>query len=64
VTHWKTTFDPDDGEPIGALCDCDIDADHDGTGDLMLPDPAPPSRETREGITGMQWDNLGSGGAS
>ena len=98
MTHWKTTFDPDDGEPIGALCDCDIDADHDGKGNLIDPDPAPsPSRETgasgcsnppeescsdagcpvhgdrdndwdyagqqeREGLTGMAWDNLGSGG--
>ena len=63
MTHWKTTFDPDDGEPDGALCYCDIDEDHDGNGNLMSFDPAPPSRETREGITGMQWDNLGSGGA-
>ena len=64
MTHWKTTFDPDDGDPIGALCYCDIDDDHDGNGNLMLfEDQAPSSRETREGITGMQWDNLGSGGA-
>jgi hypothetical protein len=64
MTHWKTTFDPDDGEPIGALCDCDIDADHDGTGDLMFPEPEASSRETREGITGLYWDNLGHGGAA
>ena len=32
MTHWKTTFDPDDGEPIGALCDCEIGDDHDGAG--------------------------------
>lgn len=67
MTHWKTTFDPDDGEPIGALCYCDIDDDHDGNGNIMFPDPdpaptSPETRETREGITGMQWDNLGSGG--
>jgi hypothetical protein len=66
MTHWKTTFDPDDGEPDGALCYCDIDADHDGNGNLMFPEPEASSRETqetREGITGMYWDNLGSGGA-
>ena len=45
MTHWLTTFDPDNGEPTGALCNCEIDGDHDGTGDLMFPDPAPPSRE-------------------
>jgi hypothetical protein len=67
VTHWKTTFDPDDGEPIGALCYCDIGEDHDGNGNLMFPEPdASPreTQETREGITGMHWDNLGSGGAA
>lgn len=57
MTHWKTTFDPDDGEPAGELCHCDIDQDHDGRGSPMFPE----SRETREGITGMFWDNLGSG---
>jgi hypothetical protein len=30
--HWKTTFDPDDGEPIGEVCACDIGEDHDGAG--------------------------------
>ena len=69
MTHWKTTFDPDDGEPIGALCYCDIDEDHDGNGNLMnFPDPAPPTREAgkqaAEGITGLHWDNLGHGGTA
>jgi hypothetical protein len=40
MTHWLTRWDPDDGEPYGALCDCDIDADHDGNGDLMFPETA------------------------
>jgi hypothetical protein len=39
MTHWKTTFDPDDGEPIGELCYCDIGEDHDGRGDPMFPEP-------------------------
>ncbi len=38
MTHWKTTYDPDDGTPIGELCDCGIGGDHDGTGNLMFPD--------------------------
>jgi len=37
VTHWLTVFDPDDGEPEGFLCHCDIDADHDGAGNIMFP---------------------------
>jgi hypothetical protein len=28
--HWLTRFDPDDGEPYGTLCDCDIGDDHTG----------------------------------
>lgn len=32
VTHWLTRYDPDDGEPYGTLCDCDLGADHDGDG--------------------------------
>jgi hypothetical protein len=41
VTHWLTTYDPEDGEPIGSLCWCDIDHDHDGKGEYMnlLVDP-------------------------
>jgi len=37
MTHWRTTFDPDDGTPTGALCDCDIGDDHDGAGNVMFP---------------------------
>lgn len=33
--HWLTTYDPDDGEPVGTLCDCETGGDHDGTGTLM-----------------------------
>ena len=36
--HWLTLFDPDDGEPYGTVCDCDIGADHDGDGNLMFPE--------------------------
>ena len=32
MTHWLTTYDPADGEPIGSICDCDISDDHDGAG--------------------------------
>jgi hypothetical protein len=32
VTHWLTTYDPDDGTPEGVVCNCDIDEDHDGAG--------------------------------
>lgn len=38
MTHWLTRFDPDDGEPYGTVCDCDIDADHDGAGNLTDPE--------------------------
>lgn len=38
MTHWLTTFDPGDGEPIGTICECEIDADHDGYGDAMFPE--------------------------
>ena len=66
VTHWKTTFDPDDGDPIGALCYCDIDGDHDGKGNIMFPlfplEPETGTQQANEGITGMHWDNLGHGG--
>lgn len=40
MTHWKTTYDPADGEPIGTVCDCDLDHDHDGNGDPMPWDEA------------------------
>lgn len=30
--HWLTRYDPDDGEPYGELCDCEIGEDHDGAG--------------------------------
>lgn len=26
--HWLTMYDPEDGEPYGELCTCDIDEDH------------------------------------
>lgn len=32
--HWLTRYDPDDGEPYGELCDCEIGEDHDGTGEV------------------------------
>jgi hypothetical protein len=70
MTHWKTTFDPNDGEPIGTLCHCDIDDDHDGAGEPMgFDEPVKPAttaaaeRAQAEGITGMGWDNLGHGGS-
>lgn len=28
--HWVTRYDPDDGEPYGSVCDCEIGEDHDG----------------------------------
>lgn len=31
--HWLTRWDPDDGEPYGEVCHCDIGQDHDGNGD-------------------------------
>lgn len=35
MRHWVTRFDPDDGEPFGELCTCEIDHDHDGLGNLI-----------------------------
>lgn len=32
MTHWLTRYDPDDGEPYGTVCDCDIGEDHNGGG--------------------------------
>lgn len=33
--HWLTLYDPDDGEPYGTVCSCDIGQDHDGNGNPM-----------------------------
>lgn len=35
MMHWLTLYDPDDGEPIGSPCDCEIGDDHDGAGNLI-----------------------------
>ena len=35
MTHWLTTYDPDDGEPTGTPCHCGIGDDHDGKGNLI-----------------------------
>lgn len=32
MSHWKTLFDPNDGEPYGVVCHCRRDLDHDGNG--------------------------------
>jgi len=37
TTHWLTRYDPDDGEPYGDICDCEVGADHDGEGELNGP---------------------------
>jgi len=26
--HWKTAYDPDDGEPYGEICECGLGEDH------------------------------------
>ena len=31
--HWLTRWDPDSGEPYGTVCDCEINEDHNGSGD-------------------------------
>ena len=31
--HWLIRYDPDDGEPYGEICDCEIGDDHDATGE-------------------------------
>ena len=31
--HWLIRYDPDDGEPYGEVCDCEIGDDHDATGE-------------------------------
>lgn len=33
TAHWLTRYDPDDGEPYGELCECEIGEDHDGAGE-------------------------------
>lgn len=33
-THWLTTYNPRNGDPIGSVCDCPIGDDHDGDGEL------------------------------
>lgn len=38
ATHWLTKYDPQDGEPYGEVCICEIGDDHDGTGELTFPD--------------------------
>jgi hypothetical protein len=40
ATHWLTCYDPDDGEPYGIGCDCEIGDDHDGTGELTFAETA------------------------
>lgn len=41
MSHWKTTYDPDDGEPIGNICHCALAHDHDGSGNFNNPDDQP-----------------------
>lgn len=36
--HWLTKFDPDDGQPYGQICECEIGKHHYGNGDLTEPD--------------------------
>lgn len=31
--HWLIRYDPDDGEPYGEVCDCEIGEDHAETGE-------------------------------
>jgi hypothetical protein len=33
--HWLTTYDSEDGSPIGWGCECPIGHDHDGQGNLV-----------------------------
>jgi hypothetical protein len=42
--HWLTRWDPDDGEPYGEVCRCEIGKDHDGAGNpfpVTADDPEP-----------------------
>lgn len=60
--HWLTKYDPDDGEPYGAGCDCSIGKDHDGNGDPDNPDDEPD--ETTPGTdigTDIGTDNPSAG---
>lgn len=38
MSHWLTRYDPEDGEPYGTGCDCQIGEDHNGYGQLTDPD--------------------------
>lgn len=42
MSHWLTCFDPEDGEPYGVGCDCEIGDDHFDSGELteVLPNPS------------------------
>ena len=33
--HWLTRYDPDDGEPYGIVCECEIGRDHNGQGEPL-----------------------------
>lgn len=35
MRHWVTRYDPDDGEPFGELCACEIGHDHNGLGNMI-----------------------------
>lgn len=60
MSHWKTLFDPDDGEPYGVVCHCSRTFDHDGNGN---PFPNNPDRDCGEGPAsaedGASGDTLG-----
>lgn len=33
MSHWLVRYDPDDGEPYGEGCNCELDYDHNIYGD-------------------------------
>lgn len=35
--HWLTRYDPEDGEPYGTGCECQIGVNHNGYGELTGP---------------------------
>lgn len=37
-THWLVLYDPDDGEPYGQVCRCEVGVDHNGYGDPLFLD--------------------------
>ena len=37
--HWLIRYDPDDGEPYGEVCDCEIGDDHDDRGGRVSEPP-------------------------